>query len=308
MSQFGKIDEKKLFEKKRWLTLKKSAEFLSRLCEDEVDLSDLLKLALENDVKLSLHLNFMPARPCKILNAENVDDASQEIIGGMHRLKFEDKYIAARKDGDNVCLLEDGVYDLIMAGGVPINLNEILSKTSNSDNPQQIGDICKVQVIGSPGIFVESLKGEVYELLTPRVYSVEQVSDTESILNFNSIRREYQPMMRLPLSESSLVVRTNELLKFIGNSALPEVGQDGKKATDEKDEPLYPTAKYSLLRMILGMAMSKYDYKLGGGRSEVPGKIAKSVKLKTDMDIDPDTVKKWLVEAENHCYPSDSKV
>lgn len=297
MSQFGEVDGLKLFKKQRWLTLKKAAEFLSRLCEVKVDLSDFLKFALEGDVKISLHLNLMPARPCQILDAEYTDNDNHKRSGEIYWLRFEDKYISAQEDWNDVCLLEDGVYDLIMAGGVPLQLNEILSKESRLDNPMQSEGIRGEDLLASPGVFVESFNGQVYELLRLAPFTIDHVDGTEEIISLNSNGKEYRSLMSLPLYDNSLVVRTSELLNLMEISSVPEVGKEDKSAKNMKEDSLNPSEKASLLKMVLGMAKGRpYEYDEEAHRNDATTKIADAV-TRAGMKIETDTVRKWLKEA-----------
>jgi len=70
---------------------------------------------------------------------------------------------------------------------------------------------------------------------------------------------------------------------------------------ETSDAPLHESERDSLLRMVLGMAMSKYDYKPGAPRNPATGGNRDSISAdlgRLGMPLDADTVRKFIKEAE----------
>jgi hypothetical protein len=68
---------------------------------------------------------------------------------------------------------------------------------------------------------------------------------------------------------------------------------------------LTETERNSMLKIILGMAVHKYRYKIGASRNEATGTNKNSIQHSVEMlglRINDDTIRKYLVEAENLHY------
>lgn len=94
-----------------------------------------------------------------------------------------------------------------------------------------------------------------------------------------------------------LKTRVAELEMDLTNNSRTDDKRETMSASDaRKDRPLSSKEEKSLLRLVLGMAMDKYDYKPDGGNSAAPARI-KDALWKHGIQIDQDTVLKWLRKA-----------
>jgi hypothetical protein len=122
----------KLFKLKEWLTLPEAAKHLSGLCGEEISEADVLRLALDRHLKLSINfVNHAYVKPGRVwhYDEEELRNSLEQDINPtefiLTKLLFSDKKIllALRIDegkflkiGEQVVQIE-GVWDLPMIGG-----------------------------------------------------------------------------------------------------------------------------------------------------------------------------------------------
>lgn len=212
MTKRRKIDDEKMLQMQEWITLPEAIRHLAMRYDGEIGYTHLLRFALDGKLKLSLYLTLARARPCLVISEDDIGKDELDCVDG-HRIlegypwREKGKFI---KPEDNICLLDAHPYDLIMAGGVPNELREMLRKSSVLANPNQLLVSQREEFLGSPGVLVEDNNGKVFEIMTKSPISYE-LQNGELL---GPDPGDYRPMMCLP-HESPLVVRESELRRFV---------------------------------------------------------------------------------------------
>jgi len=88
----GTVNKKsKLLKLKKWLTVPETAKFLSMMINEEVDESDILRLALDGHLKLSVNfVNKANARCGKVVSIEDVELVKINLMGFKETKKLTD--------------------------------------------------------------------------------------------------------------------------------------------------------------------------------------------------------------------------
>lgn len=215
----------KLLSLKQWVTLDAAARQISIVCDDEVTESDVLQLALDGHLQLSVNfVNHANARMGKIIPEDDAPTywgilSEREIRSGLDL-------------GDGTVLLLDddivtieGVWDLSMMGSERLDVEHAYHALTN-------GPSVDLQCLA--GAFVERPDGSICQLQN----HFEEKSHDGSSTKYN-----YYPASGLPLG-SVLVVRTNALIEF-------EQSINGVPTNIEK--PLLGTERNTLLVMIAAL-------------------------------------------------------
>lgn len=222
----------KLLKLREWLPLHDACRFLSAAVSEPITQSDLLGLALEKNLKLSIRL-------AKLVSATRATVKPFEEV-----LRFEppawlgqSQEICAHEDivlGDEVVAL-DGVFDLPMVGRARLIVEQLLNEESG-DLSAQIANYIGILVEGAEGCFQLLLSREENEAVNGSRAHLEHLE--ARILDFRlsieeagQLRRCYaadraaflraqaeqapvdrlDPMHQLP-SHCSVGVRTSELI------------------------------------------------------------------------------------------------
>ncbi|MBI1301935.1 MAG: hypothetical protein GC137_09810 [Alphaproteobacteria bacterium] len=93
---------------------------------------------------------------------------------------------------------------------------------------------------------------------------------------------------------TEIIVNTEELLKCV-----PIEDSLIKKANDnssKKTKILHPKEKETLLKIVLGLALTNYEFDPKSSRNSTAREIADDLSLH-DISVDEDTVRKWLKES-----------
>lgn len=156
--------DSKLFKLKKWLTLPETAKHLSGICGEEVAIADILRLALDGHLILSVNfINHTHAKPGKVIEHENV--VWKEMPSLIRNGQFsnipllipdslyirDNKYLKLEK---KVVVIK-GVWDLPMIGNDRIDIEH---------KYQRLTDGPSVELINIDGTFVERQAGEIYQL------------------------------------------------------------------------------------------------------------------------------------------------
>lgn len=189
---------KKLLTLKKWLTLHDTARHLAIVFGEEVSEADVLRLALEKHLKLSVYfINHAKAQAGKVVPIEEAEytdsllDLSSIIsipeefkgrpIKVMQGINLDDKQVLNLSD--EVVTLQ-GVYDLAMFG------NEILDLEHQYQN-----------LTGGPSVTLQGLEGS---LVTDDAETVYRILE-----NFDE--NEYQPGSKAHLREIKRRIENNEI-------------------------------------------------------------------------------------------------
>jgi hypothetical protein len=239
---------KKLFRLKEWLTLDEAAQHLSIVFEDSVSSSDVLRLGLDNYLRLSVYfVNHAEARCGKIVhysiselaNAIATGNLPQDLnwhvwpAGAMAVLQPNKTAEESEKDrimlmskrlGDDYYLTLDddvktitGVWDLPMYGNEKFDVEQMYQVATRGPN---------VTLQGLDGTFVAG-HGHIYQL-----QDSYKAAEKDEELGLGLVR--YFPASGLP-KDAVIVVRPEALREFEQNvvnegRSEPEASQEHRRA------------------------------------------------------------------------------
>lgn len=285
----------KLFTLKEWLTVPEAARHLSRLFNEDVVESDVLRLTLDERLKLSVHfVNGVFANPGRFVGIDDVAWSEFKITMGddVNNLKLphgvdvgDGRYVAL---ADRIIILE-GVWDLPLIGGERLDVERRYQKMTNG--PDVAYRDVALSIIDS--IFVEMEGGvacRLCERIEPREFkmgslahvktryyeimnSISTVADGRLLENIetqgNSVVRKvpspasgehYFFSRRIP-DDGVLVVRTKNLASFV--SSLEEQNDAGQpEDAAKRGTPITDGYGTKLLELLLDGAKqwwSSYD-------------------------------------------------
>lgn len=307
----------KLLMVKEWLTVPEAARHMSILFGEEVSEADVLRLALDNHLKLSVNfVNFTKVKhgiaipwddvakdPAVIISKLNsmTEAESASTMAGCERVgrisslysmteaesanhAHQMKILHGREDClhfyDDVTNI-NGVWDLPMFGGERLDIEH---------RYQQLTDGPDVDHFSLDGVIVEREDGQLCQLQEYKKIDEEKAEKCldEELKQFikSNDPDSYGPTESLP-ADAVLVVRT---------SALFDLQERLSSENTAKVKPLGSVERRSLLKMILAMAIEGYRYNPSDAKSSIPLEITEDV-ANNDHSIDVDTVRKWLKEA-----------
>lgn len=234
----------KLFKLKEWLTLPDAAKHLSIAFGEEVSEADVLRLALDGHLKLSVNfVNKARAKCGEVISIEDAqywelpadlvaslpnipEEAKGKPVMVLKGLNIDDKRVL--KLEDEVVSL-DGVWDLPMIGAEQLDIEHEYQNLTGGP---------AVTLINLEGTFVEGATGQMCQLqdsFDPREISTPQGK--------KKLDRSYYPAGALP-QDAVIVVRTAALREF-------EQAVNGTPVIVEK--PLSTKERNSLLTIIAAL-------------------------------------------------------
>jgi hypothetical protein len=117
---------------------------------------------------------------------------------------------------------------------------------------------------------------------------------TNAVAVRNGMGKKWEPTLQLALEKEAKEQRIAELTAECAE--LERASQYSDRLTDgafNAKRALLPKEQQSLLKLVLGMAIAKYNYKPTLGNSGAPGRIVASLE-KCEIDITEETVLNWL--------------
>ncbi|MCK5244778.1 MAG: hypothetical protein KAJ90_05860 [Desulfobacterales bacterium] len=276
----------KLFQLKEWLTVPEAARHLLILFNEAVSEADVLRLALDGRLKLSVNfVNYAKARRGKVVPYEDVE-WREPIIAELKNLhdKAKGKPVHVMKslniDDERYLNLDDKVTSLRGVWGLSMVGNERIDVEYEY---QQLTDGPEVTLIGLDGTFVENEDGVIYQIqecFDGNEYQSGSAAQLEKIkehIASNNIEEEkakellsrhkknreeylnkrekrnpaddYYPAGGLP-RDSVLVVRTQALIDMQGRLLREE--SEKKKPLDTQGERTYLNIIGVLLEVVTG--------------------------------------------------------
>jgi hypothetical protein len=282
----------KLFELAKWVTVADAARYLSIAFGEDVAEADVLKLALDEHLKISVRfVNGVSARYCMPVKREDVERQAIPSLDGKGVIKIsKNDRVWADWRGiflvyPSVTSLFGEVWDLPMTDGGRIDVTRRYQALTGGPD---------VTAVAPPGsILVEStevtplmLDGELIGVAKGSLFEIQSYSGDSTHPD------SFHPASELP-NDSVLVVRTEALREFEKSIA----GSGGE------EKALSTTERNSLLKMVIGMAIRGYGYDPVAKKSSTPGEISKDLGL-LGMKLDPETVLKFLREATDKMLPA----
>lgn len=237
----------KLFKLKEWLLVSDAAKHLAIAFGETVTEADVLQLALDGHLKLSVHfVNGAYARPCIPVNIEEVEWNEVQSLDGKRIIKIpKGGRIWQDEQGcfqvkRNVSELGSGVWDLPMTGGERIDVEYRF---------QQLTDGPEVTAVTLEGVMVASANGDLHEIQS---HFADNAHFNKDNLKKPLLHRDnFHPAGALP-EDSVFVVRADALRDF-------EQSVNGAPASAER--PLASRERDSLLTIIAVLCKeAKLDY------------------------------------------------
>jgi len=311
----------KLFKLKEWLTLPEAAKHLTGVCNEEITEADILRLALDRHLRLSVYfVNKAYVRPGQVVGYEDVKwgEFPAEMTVNMKKLPVEARgkplpYIRSLQINDDKYLnLEEkvvvieGVWDLPMIGNEQLDIEH---------QYQQLIYGASVELIGLDGALVEGNNGVMCQLQddlgdyhghrAARRAQFDKLRRLE--LNKRNNRRKekllilrkekleklkqieddwydygrFYPADGLP-EDCVLVVRTNALREFERLIADNEQEINTAIYNIPNKSDLPESERNTMLKLIIGMAINAYGYNPESNRNSATGdKNGISAKLQT---------------------------
>ncbi len=197
----------KLFKLKKWLTLPDAAHHLSIVVEEEVTEADILRLALDGHLKLSVFLvNGARAKPCNVI--QHADVEWKEILGLEGEIVYVPKKpITSFENGvileflDGYTYLDSDVWDLPLIGDEKYHVEH--EYQMRIEGPTVEGGCLD-------GAFVMSTGPHQRYFQLQDSFEPKEVDTPEGK---KTLKKSYFPAFGLP-DDSVLVVRTGALREF----------------------------------------------------------------------------------------------
>lgn len=317
----------KLFNLREWLTVAEAARHLSTLFGEEVTEADVLRLALDGHLRLSVNfVNHTKARCGKVVGYDEAEwrefpagewidslpnvpeEAKGKPLPYMYSLNLDDKrYLNL---SDEITTLR-GVWDLPMIGSEQL---EIEHKYQNmTDGPavtlqclegafveSQDGEMCLLQEGSCYNNFQSGLKAKHKKLkqrLTEMMAlepSPEGATEDEDILNpHEEDQKIFLEKRRKQSAKESYFPAfelPNDAVIVVRTQALRNLEQSMNGASPVQDKPLFPNERNTLLTIIAALCE---DDTIKHQERDAAGRIAELTE-KIGAPVDRDTVKRHL--------------
>ena len=292
---------KKIHKLRQWLTVVEAAKHLNTALAEEVGAADLLRLALDRHLVLSINLvNKARAKLGRVVPFKDVPfhelpsplpgAAPDEIlkvpagilIDDVQEISEETRFVCFDKEVVSI----DGVWDLTMYGGEHIDIEDAFQELTAGP---------AVELVYLEGRLISRSSGQWAQLQ-------DRFEDREITLpdgKKKKVRGRYYPAGELP-QDAHLVVRMDELLAFQDRLQAPS----GPTITSA--EVFGTRERETLLKLVIGMAVEAYRHDPSAGRSTAPGEIAEDL-AKHGLSVTDDTIRKYLKEAAIKVLPQGSK-
>lgn len=322
----------KLLKLKDWLTLEDAAKHLSIMFGEDVAKADILRLALDGRLTLSVNMvNGALARCGPMVSGEQAKytEFPSDLKAAMEAKvpgDYEGGYTKLPEgvplnNGDVIELEPDivslrGIYDLPMIGNERLDVEHAY---------QALTDGPPVTLQGLDGAFVsagdktycqlqesfdenEFQSGSAVQGRKLEAFIESEGLDAETADEMRAKHKEDREQFKKRRAEkpakenyfpagglpadSVLVVRSDALLEL----------QEAASAHDRRGGDLGTRERDTLLKLVIGMAIAGYRYSPDAARSDAPAEIASDL-AKLGMSVTDDTVRKWLKEAARTVLP-----
>lgn len=310
----------KLIKFKSWLTLPDAAKHLTGVGNEEVTEADILQLALDGYLKLSVNfVSPVPAMPGKVVGYEDIEwEGIQTDDGIVKEMKSIDIGEGRYLNLSNEIIKISQVWDLVMShcGRTDVK-NRVQNLTSGAEVEPDINDegffveldgqVCRVHIdienvdyIPGSAAQLEKLRKSIKdgEILGEEAENQLRKSK-EAREKLNAIPYEDRCIAfydwTLPKG-GDLVVRRKALIEF------------ERISVDEKQKinvDLSETERNTMLKLIIGMAIDAYGYDPDNTKNSATGKNNGSIKSSLErvgLSADEKTIKKYL-EAAAELFP-----
>jgi hypothetical protein len=255
----------KLFKFKEWLTVPDAARHLSNLFDEEVTEAEVLRLALNGHLKLSINFfNFARVRHWKFVQSTSKEEFAEILRTASPSPTCRIESFKFNANGDRMFTFEnvgkviEGVWDLPMLGDERLAVEQAIQTLVGGPTVKD-GTMAGVLVEGPAGYMYQVLEDNRYNeflmlmetlaKLPPNCQieerSLSEFTEEHNALLASELPPQYVPTHRLPIA-SALVVRAAALADF-GNSVREH---EQGAAADEAEKPLSTRERNTLLKII----------------------------------------------------------
>lgn len=291
---------KKIYRLREWLTTEEAAGHLSTALGEEVSVADILRLALDGHLTLSVNLvntamarlgRVVPFKDVPLMDALPVPGAEPgkkvQIPMGM----LIDDAASITKDTRFVCfdmpvVTIDGVWDLTMKGAEKLDVEHAFQRRTSGPS---------VELFNLEGPLVCRADGQWAQIQ-------DKFDDREIVSPDGKKERErgaFYPASGLP-SDAHLVVTMAALTAFQAKLLQPAESSAGG------DDQLSTRERETLLKVLIGMAIEAYRHDPTAARSPTATEISSDL-AKHGLSVSDDTVRKYLREAAAVVLPKRGK-
>ncbi|WP_339867543.1 hypothetical protein [Pseudohongiella nitratireducens] len=302
----------KLLELRKWLRISEAAQYLSLHFREEVNDSDILQFVLNRHLVLSVYL-FDPVVALKTKidpdTATLVDQDDFEFLPGTKTLRglvdllpvhggidaIESIYREhlggaptrlRPTSGLLVCTEDRSVYQIQESLARKQQRKWEEEKKLPRTDEKASDDTESYEKVRSKAMFCRRASKENNIELEPRVRL-----DSMTPHWLRSLRLSFRPAIELPQGCLSCI-SMNNLKKFVMENSSPE--------DKSQKDTLGDLERSSLLKLVLGMAISKYGYQPGASRNIATGGNRGSISSDLErlgFSLDSETVRKFINEA-----------
>lgn len=303
---------------KPWLSLAEAAEFLSTEFNEKIVMTDILRFAMEGKLQLSIRfINFVPAKVgevVKLCDADSMLTKDKKLHPRQHiRIKPFKENAKLQEKGDTLSIIakRTDCFDtrvLIVEDG-----KEALKHSDNTrflnlkDKITNCTGVYELAMIGTEVLWVENeyqlmtngpeleywqadiMDGAFVSLDDDTIYQLQDEFKNHPELN---VSNGYFPLVPKP-HDSELIIKTAEAQSFVELYTSHTLKKPRSIAAQERE-------RNSMLKIIYGIAISKYDYDPNKDRNSATGENSGSIRADLELKgilIDNETVKKYLDEA-----------
>lgn len=284
----------KLFKLKEWLSLDDAARHLSIMFGEEVAVADVLRLALDDQLTLSVNIvnevyafvgTMKEASEARHVDVPvDIAAAIKAKTPGEYRAGWTKHCMGVRLVGSTKVIdlapeivSLQGVYDLPMIGGERLQVEHRFHRMT-----------------GGPAVTAVPMDGAFVSLGLGQFAQLQEHHDDDPDMDPTKLRepwhheQNFYPVSGLP-EHGVLVVRTAALEEF--QASLVEESTDSDANADVSTRE-----RSTLLKLLIGMAMEGYKYSPEAVRNSAVTEIAGDL-AKHGLDVSDDTVRKYLQEA-----------
>ena len=316
---------KKLFNLRKWLTVAETAQHLSIIFGEEVSDADVLRLALDEHLRLSVNfVNHTKARRGKVISIDEVelrkmpnwlpvpDELKDLPVFTPEELNLDgDRYLRLSSKVTSI----EGVWDLPMIGGESLDIEHLYQ--SLTDGPE-------VTLSCLDGAFVEGENGDIWQLqesfdeneyqkgskaqlkkIKEKIANkeIDKEAANKKLEQHKKDRNEFleESKERTDLDNYySADICTEDCVFVVKTSALSEFVDNLNKADSKQTNEISESERNSLLKIILGMAVTEYGYDPISHRNNATGKNRGSISTDLErlgIELNAETIRKYLKEA-----------
>ena len=277
----------KLFSLREWLTVPETAKHLTILFGEEVAEADVLRLALDGRLSLSLNIvNPIPAKKGSVVLASTVP-MTAELEYRKEKLGDRFKEALVFVPADNEIVEIDGIFsfDLRRCGGIKTHVFMHHQHLTRGPMPKGRLPSQRWDEEYELGVVAEAGDGQLFQLQNRHVFgllgTIYALLRHQTWVDYRTVW--ITPLSWLPQDDTRLVVRTGTLREF-------EATLNGPSVINEK--PIATTERNSLLSIIAALCdYSAINHQERGAASQIAKLTEEIGAVVTD-----DTVRKVLAK------------